>query len=136
MKGFFKPKHLSKYKGNPTNIIYRSSLELKYMCKLDDDPKVLQWSSEEIWVPYHDKATNRHRRYFPDFWVRTSTDQFLVEIKPAVQCKAPTNKKRKTYLTEVRTYITNISKWEAARRFAKIRGMTFIIITDKDLMNL
>ena len=30
-KGFFKPKNPQKYNGNPTNIIYRSGWELKFM---------------------------------------------------------------------------------------------------------
>ena len=47
-KGLYKPKNPSKYKGNPTNIIYRSLWERRLMSYLDDHPDILQWSSEEF----------------------------------------------------------------------------------------
>ena len=34
-KGFFKPKNPQKYNGDPTNIIYRSRWELKFMMYLE-----------------------------------------------------------------------------------------------------
>ena len=136
MKGFFKPKNTSKYKGNVNNIVYRSSLEFRYMCWLDDSKKVLKWSSEEIYVPYRDKATGRHRLYYPDFWYITQAGQYLIEIKPARQCKPPVKRNTKTYVNEMRTFITNASKWDAAKKFATNRGMDFIILTEFELNNL
>ena len=137
MKGFFKPTNKAKYRGDTSNIVYRSSLEFKYMCWLDDNPSVLQWSSEEIIIPYKDRTSGRIRRYYPDFWYRTSSKQYLIEIKPARQCVAPKpSKNKKTYVTEVRTYGTNISKWEAAEKFSKTQNMTFIILTEKDIEKL
>jgi hypothetical protein len=133
MKGFFQPKKQKKYKGDIRAIIYRSSLELRYMCWLDDSPNVLSWSSEEIAIVYKDKATGRFRRYFPDFWYKTKARQYLIEIKPSRQCKPPIPKKNKTYINEVRTYATNTSKWEAARQFARAQGMEFLILTEKEL---
>ena len=135
LQGYFKPRNGSKYRGNPSNIIYRSSLELKYMCWLDDNPQVLQWSSEETRILYLDKATGKTRYYYPDFWYRTTGIQYLVEVKPAHQCKPP-RKGTKTYIKEVRTYATNTSKWQAAERYAQIKGMEFVIMTEKDLAKL
>jgi hypothetical protein len=47
-KGFFKPKNPKKYRGDPTNIIYRSGWELKLMLYLDDHKEVVSWGSEEV----------------------------------------------------------------------------------------
>ena len=48
LKGKYTPKNPIKYKGDPTNIIYRSSWELKFMkwCDLRED--VIEWQSEEF----------------------------------------------------------------------------------------
>ena len=51
-KGYFKPKNYSKYKGDPTKIIYRSSWEKMFMGYLDNNPSVVEWSSEEFFIPY------------------------------------------------------------------------------------
>jgi len=40
-KGLFKPKNPKKYNGDSTNIIYRSSWELRVMKWLDEHPKVV-----------------------------------------------------------------------------------------------
>jgi hypothetical protein len=68
-KGFFKPKNPDKYMGNPTNIIYRSSWELKLMIRLDEDPSIISWGSEEVVIPYRSPIDNRIHRYFVDFIV-------------------------------------------------------------------
>jgi len=136
LQGYYKPRNPRKYKGNPLNIVYRSSLELKYMCWLDDNPDVLQWSSEELPIRYLDKATGRSRLYYPDFWYRTKAKQYIIEIKPAHQCRPPRKTNKKTYIKEVRTYATNVSKWEAANKFAENKGIQFIVLTEKDLAKL
>ena len=51
-KGNFKIKNPQKYKGNPTNIIYRSLMELRFMKHCDTNDNILKWSSEEIAIPY------------------------------------------------------------------------------------
>ena len=45
-KGKYNPKNPHKYKGDPTNIIYRSLWELKLMMYLDEHRDVVQWASE------------------------------------------------------------------------------------------
>ena len=138
-KGSFKPKNPSKYKGNPTNIVYRSSWELSYMMQLDSDASVLQWSSEETVIPYLSPIDSRVHRYFVDFYVKKKTDQgiveFLVEIKPKKQTTAPAvqNKPTKRYIKEVQTWGVNEAKWKAAEKFAKSRGWDFIILTEDHL---
>jgi hypothetical protein len=50
--GYFKPTNPQKYRGNPTNIVYRSLWERKFMVFCDNNPSILQWGSEEIIIPY------------------------------------------------------------------------------------
>jgi hypothetical protein len=45
LKGKFKPKNPQKYKGNVTNIIYRSSWELRLMSYLDNHKNIISWGS-------------------------------------------------------------------------------------------
>ena len=66
MKGRFRPKNPHKYKGDPTNVIYRSSYELKLFRYLDLHPAIRWWQSEEVVIPYRSPITGRVHRYFPD----------------------------------------------------------------------
>lgn len=139
-KGFFKPKNPEKYKGDPTNIVYRSSWELKLMSWLDSHPDVLQWGSEELAIPYVSPIDNRIHRYFPDFFVKKrgaggEIETLLIEVKPHNQTRPPSvqTKKTKKYINEVYTWGINSSKWKAANEFCKDRMWKFVIMTEKDL---
>lgn len=139
-KGYFKPRNPSKYKGDPTNIIYRSGLELRLMKFLDEQDNIVKWGSEELAIPYKSPIDGRYHRYFPDFYVKKKiTDgtirEQLIEVKPSDQCKPPRkqNKVTKRYLTEVKNWGINSAKWKAAEEYCKDRRWTFIIITEKDL---
>jgi hypothetical protein len=68
-QGYFKPKNPQKYKGDPTNIVYRSSWELKLMTYLDLHKDIVTWGSEELIIPYRSPIDNKIHRYFPDFIV-------------------------------------------------------------------
>lgn len=140
-QGKFRPKNPSKYKGNPTNIQYRSGWELKLMNYLDTHPEVIQWSSEEVVIPYKSPIDRRIHRYFPDF-VYTSVrngkrDTVMVEIKPYAQTVPPVlaegKKVDRRYKTKVITYGINDAKWRAAREFCADRGWQFRIMTEYDL---
>lgn len=139
-KGYFKPRNPSKYKGDPTNIIYRSRWESKFMNYLDTHPDVLQWASEELIIPYRSPVDGKMHRYFPDFVVRKRNPQgiietLLVEIKPAVQTKEPIKKKtiNKAYINEVMTWGVNQAKWKAAKEYCEERKWKFLILTEKEL---
>ena len=67
-QGRFKPKNSAKYVGDPTNIIYRSSYELKFMKWCDINDNITEWGSEEVAIPYRSPIDNRIHRYFPDFY--------------------------------------------------------------------
>jgi len=142
MQGKFKPKHPEKYKGDPTEIIFRSSYEFKLFRTLDADPKVLQWGSEEMALWYISPADGQAHRYFPDIVVKFINEHGkvvtqMIEVKPAAQCEPPkpglkgTNDKR--YLQEVITFGINQAKWAAAREYCAKRGWEFKVFTEKEL---
>ena len=69
-KGKFQPSYPKKYKGNPTNIIYRSLWERKFMVYCDLNENIIEWGSEELALPYRSPVDNRIHRYFPDFYIK------------------------------------------------------------------
>ena len=138
--GKFRPRNPKKYKGNIDSIIYRSSWELRICKYFDHNPSIIEWSSEEIIIPYRDPITGKVRRYFPDFKIKVRTKEgeiksILIEIKPDYQTKEPKIQKRKTkrYITEVQTYVTNQMKWRAASEYCLDRKWKFMVLTEKDL---
>ena len=135
-KGKFRPQNPHKYNGDPTNIIYRSSWELKLMIYLDEHKDIIQWASEEFCIPYKSPIDGRMHRYFPDFWIKKRSGRcILIEVKPYKQTQSPTVQKRKTkrYINEVKTFAINTYKWEAAKSFCDDRKWKFQILTEKEL---
>jgi hypothetical protein len=120
--GRYRPSNRHKYKGDPTNIIYRSLWERKFMVWCDKNENILEWGSEEIVIPYISPVDNRVHRYFPDFYLRArtrdgGTQKFIIEVKPQKQTVPPKNKSKRItrqYLSEVKTYAVNEAKWKAA----------------------
>lgn len=136
-QGLFRCQNPDKYIGNPNEIVYRSSLEFKYMMFLDQSPEVLKWASEEFHITYISPKDRKPHRYFLDFLVYAKDGtKYMVEIKPDAQTKKPKstkNKRAKTLMNEAATYAVNEAKWAAATKFAKEQGFEFQIITEKDL---
>ena len=139
-KGRYSPKNPEKYKGNPTGIIYRSLWERKLMVYLDENKSIIQWSSEEIAIPYISPLDNRYHRYFPDFYIKAidkngNIVEQLLEVKPRKETIEPAKKKRitKQYITEVTTWGKNQAKWAAATEYCLDRGWQFKLITEKEL---
>ena len=139
-KGFFKPVNPSKYRGDPTNVIYRSSWELRCMKYFDHNPNIVEWSSEEMFVPYKSPIDGKWHRYFPDFIIKGKQPSgqmqtIMIEVKPYKQTLSPVPQKRKTkrYLYEVKTFAINTYKWEAAKSFCDDRKWKFQILTEKEL---
>ena len=140
VKSRYKPSYPSKYKGDPNNIICRSSWERKFCRYCDLNESVISWGSEEFWIPYLSPVDNRVHRYFPDFImkVRESSGQvktYVIEVKPGKQTVPPKKPKRQTksYLYECKTYAVNQAKWKAAVEFCKDHMIEFKIITEKEL---
>lgn len=139
-KGSFRPKNPTKYRGDPSGIVFRSSWELKFMNYLDAHPDVLEWSSEEFFIPYKSPVDGRVHRYFPDFWIRQRNkdgieETIVVEIKPKKQTEPPVVQTRKTkrYINEVMTWGVNSAKWQAATEFCRKKDWKFRILTEQHL---
>ncbi len=140
-QGLFRRKNPKKYKGDPGQIVYRSSWEKIFMnyCDLRED--IQKWNSEEVVIPYYDPIQKKWRRYFPDFLVQYKNKEGIimteiVEVKPHKEVIGPpVNPTRKTkgWVYEVKTYVTNQSKWKAASEFCENRGWSFRIVTEKEL---
>ena len=138
--GKFSPKNPNKYLGDPTNIWYRSLWERRVMVHLDENSSVVEWSSEEIIVPYLSPVDNRWHRYFPDFFIRVRNkagllEGIVLEVKPHSQSVPPqvNRKLTKRVIQEVVTYGINEAKWKAAHEYCKTRGWTFKVVTEKEL---
>ena len=108
-------------------------------CDLNEN--ILEWASEEFWVPYCDPTTNRVRRYFPDFFIKYKDKngdirRSVIEVKPLRETKKPQatkGKSKKTMLNESLTYAKNQAKWKAAKEFCEDRKLEFKIMTEKEL---
>jgi len=105
----------------------------------DEHADIIQWSSEEVVIPYRCKTDGRLHRYFVDFKVLFADKKtFLIEIKPAKETQPPRRQQRqsKRYITEVMTYAKNVSKWESAEQYALDRGWEFVVWTEDTLRKL
>lgn len=139
-QGFYYPKNPKKYKGDPSNVVFRSSWEKKLFIWLDTNEYVVEWGSEEIVVPYISPVDSKPHRYFVDVYaeIRSSsgkTTTYLIEVKPYAQTMQPQIKKNvtKRYINEVCTWGVNEAKWKAAREYCRQRGWEFKILTEKEL---
>ena len=137
--GKFEPKFPEKYIGDATNIVWRSSWERKAMIYFDEHPKVISWASEEKFVRYWHPFKKKPARYFPDFIVKMKTKSgvrvFMVEVKPFSKCHEPKKKAKLTrgYVAEMAEWKVNQAKWASAREYCETNGLTFIILTEKEL---
>lgn len=142
-QGFFNPLNPHKYKGNPTNIIYRSSWELRLMSHFDTTKEILWWSSEEKIIPYRSPIDNRMHRYYVDFLIEIINKNnikeiLMIEVKPKKQVLEPKKQPKvtKKYINEVYTWGVNKAKWNAAKEYCVNRGWKFMIMTEEDIFGV
>jgi hypothetical protein len=134
------PTHPEKYEGDVTNIIARSSWEIRFMNWADSNSGVISWGSETIIIPYRSPIDQKPHRYYCDFRIKIKTSTglvktYLIEIKPHCQTFMDSTaiKNKKRYLAEATTFMVNQAKWAAADRWAKDRGWEFKVLTEYDL---
>jgi len=94
-------------KKNDKTFFYRSSYELKYLIKIEEDATVVEYNVEPFYIKY--EYEGRIRRYIPDFLINNKK---LVEIKPK-------------FLSEDNK---TIAKLNAGIEFAKENGYEFKVI--------
>ena len=140
-KGKYSPMNRDKYQGNPSNVIYRSLWERKFMKWCDMNPDVIKWGSKETVIPYISPIEKKIHRYFVDFYIQVRTNQgeiksYLVEVKPKKYTKPPTTNpknKSRSWFSEVKNWGVNSAKWKAADAYARDKRWKFIILTEDHL---
>lgn len=143
-QGYFMPTSPTKYIGDPSKIIYRSSWEYKFCNYCDLTPEIVSWSSEPIGIPYISPIDSREHRYFVDFYMKIQKTneiiEYLVEIKPSKSLKPPvmkeglsTIKRLKEFNKAATDWVVNRAKFIAAENFARLNNKHFIIVTEEFL---
>ena len=139
-KSIYNPSYPKKYKGNPNKIIGRRNWERLFCKWCDSNEKILEWGSEEFWIPYRSPIDHKIHRYFPDFLIKLREPNgkvrtYVIEVKPKKQTVPPKQKSKITesYVFEARTYAVNQAKWKAAKEFCADRRIEFKIVTEDDL---
>jgi hypothetical protein len=137
-QGIFRPKNPEKFIGK--FAIFRSSYERAFFLKMDNNPNVIEWGSENVVIPYKHPVDNRIHKYYVDAYVvikeGNSIKKYLIELKPLAQTTAPKpskKKKKETVLYENFQWQVNQAKWDAAQKYAASKGASFLILTEKDL---
>jgi hypothetical protein len=116
----------------------------KFPEKLDHDPKIIRWASEEFFIPYISPIDKQPHRYFIDLFYEEHMEdgtilRTICEIKPLSQTYPPIPPKKNTastkrrFLKESATYAVNKAKWESAQKWADKRGYKFQIMTEREL---
>ncbi len=153
-QGYYKLINENKYISNPTQIIYRSSLERKFCDFVDKSSKILKWGSEVVSIPYK-SFDNKMHTYHMDFYIEIENkdnpngmDRILVEVKPHIESmmiinNTPPKKPKKSTPTSLRNweyalkeYMRNKYKWNAAQEYARIKNMKFVVVTEKTINKL
>jgi hypothetical protein len=131
--GKFTIKNPEKYMGkrSPT---YRSSWEFAFMNFCDNNPSVLNWTSESVKIPYFNPVLGKQTIYVPDFlivYMDSNQKQHteVVEIKPSTQT---TMEGARSYQDKLSVAI-NMAKWAAADNWARANNMRFRVITEYDI---
>jgi hypothetical protein len=137
VQGYFALNECKKYLGTGP-VIFRSSWERKFCLYCERNPQIIGWTSESVAIKYFNLVDNKYHTYYPDYLVKLDTGKvLLVEIKPKAQLKKPTEPKRKTpktvaaYKWAYNTWLMNMSKHQAAVKFAESRGWEFTFVTEE-----
>lgn len=131
--GEYEVQNPSKYLGN-RKPKYRSSWELTFMLFCDNNPAILEWSSEGLKIPYFNPITQKQTIYVPDFLIiyadkKGNKHAELIEIKPRKEALAESAKSQ----WDKMALVINHAKWDAATKWCKRNGLRFRIITEDDL---
>lgn len=154
-KGYYELKYPHKYKGM-SKPYFKSSYEQRMMYWLDVNNKVLEWSYEPSYIEYlnhvptnspdwmRDLVDFKVHKYYVDFYAKLVDNDnnvvtYILEIKPFIQTQIPKEPKKKTkksiqkFYNEMKEYIKNANKWEAAEKYAHQKGYKFAVLTENEL---
>lgn len=142
-KGKYFVKNKAKYRGDSSNVTYRSSWEKFIMELLDNNNDVRWWSSETTIIPYMSTADGKKRRYFMDFTIQwNSGDLMLWEVKPAKETHPPvppanmTGKSKTRFMHDAYTWQVNYDKWQTTAKLCEDKGWKFKIVTEHTLKKM
>lgn len=148
-RGKYRPKNPNKYRGDPTNIIYRSLKERSIMYYFDMTPKVITWNSEGVIIPYLYDVDGKVHRYFMDFYaeIRCSDGiirRYLFEYKPKAKLSQPkppkansrSKKRAARFYAESCDYIKNKNKWAYTAEYAKKNGLLFFVVCEENVKGM
>lgn len=132
-QGKYQIKNPGKYLGKslPT---YRSSWEFTFCSFCDNNPAVVEWTSEGMKIPYKNPVSGKNTVYVPDFLVvyidkneRKHTE--MIEIKPSKESTMENAKSmRDKYMVAI-----NMAKWAAADNWCRANNIKFRVITEFDI---
>lgn len=140
IQGYYTPINPTKYKGQYP-IIYRSSIEKKFMIQCDTDPRIIEWMSETFSINYYNILDKKWHAYWPDFLVKIKGSNgfpvtYVVEAKSDKQLVKPVRPKNNNtkalakYVEAYKTYVTNVCKIETLKKFAQSHGMKVLLYTE------
>jgi hypothetical protein len=141
-QGYYKLINPEKYIGDPSKIIFRSGWEKKFATYCDINDRVIAWSSEPFKIDYWHPVEKKIKPYNIDFYVKIDKgdrqySEYIIEVKPSKQLKQPmqpigrvTVKRMESYTREMKRYLTNLAKFQAAREWAAGRGWEFVVVTE------
>lgn len=139
-QGYYKCLNPHKYIGDFERIHYRSSLEHRFCYYCDTNTDVICWSSEPIGIKYFSPVDNKEHYYYIDFYIKVvkeeTESEFFVEVKPESKTKQPVPPKKATtksinnYNNALKEYIINMTKFDAATKYANDFGRGFILVTE------
>lgn len=130
-QGVVDPKKCHKYYASCMDdpIIFRSGLELQFIEYCENSPMVKKWASEPIKIPYWNNLDHRESNYYPDYIIENDKGvRCIVEVKPYSQTITP-DVTDTDWLKQ--SWVKNVDKWKAAKKYADEHGMKFIIVTEK-----
>lgn len=137
---------------------YKSSFEARMMWWLDTNNKVTKWAYEPFFIDYYmvlpkgmpdylaQILDGKKHKYYIDFYVELvdvngTKTCYIIEIKPKKMLYRPQEPKKKTkkstnrYIQDMKEYIKNCNKWEAATEYCAKKGFTFKVLTEENLFN-
>ena len=144
-QGYYHVINIEKYIGDTSKVIYRSSWEKKMMTFCDMNERIMKWSSENIQIPYLNPVENAIKIYNIDFYFQVRQDDnsiknIIAEVKPSKKLEKPmlpttrlTEKRIEAHNYQMKEYVTNVYKFQAAKKWAEERGWEFMIVTEQFL---
>lgn len=141
-QGVYRAQYPNKCMNEDGLVEYRSSWERTAAQFCDFTPEVIEWGMEQVVIPYISPVDGNKHRYFMDLIMKVKQTSgeiktFLVEIKPKKETKPPRKTKKKSQkqlIKEMATYSINTSKWNAAQKLCRIKGWSFLIWTEDQLV--